>query len=86
MQDPETRCVTPRPPLQWVLLRYFIFQLSPPADPILFDKCNLFNNRAIQIHFIYSQALQRASLLDCLKDLSAGDGSSVDVEGQSNHL
>ena len=86
MQDPETRCVTLRPPLQRVLLRYFTFQLSPPTDPILFDKCNHFNNRAIQIHFIYSQALPRASLLDCLKDLSAGDSSSVVVEGQSNRL
>ena len=40
----------------------------------------------MEIHFIYSQALLRASLLDCFEDLSAGDGSSVVVEGQSDRL
>lgn len=37
-------------------------------------------------HFIDTEALPRGSLFNCSRDLSAGDGFSVVVEGQSNHL
>lgn len=71
---------------QQAVLRDLVFQHSPLTYFIFFDKCNRLNNRATQNHFIYSKALPRGSLLDCFKDLPAGDGPSVVVEGQPNRL
>lgn len=85
-EDPETRCVAPSVLLQQVLLRYLVFQPSPLTYPVFFEKCNHFSNRAVQIHFMYSKALPRGSLLDCFKDLPAGNGFSVVIEGQCHCL
>lgn len=59
-------------------------QSSDPSD--YFWQVQSFQQQSHSEHFIYTKALPRGSLLNCSKDLSAGDGSSVVVEGQSDCL